>query len=341
MNRQQIELLLKNPELKGATLVETHISWLLMLPETVYKMKKDVQFSFLDFSVQAKRKYYCEHELMLNRRLAPDLYEEVVAVNSSEDGLEFGAYGIHAIDYAIRMKRIAKKWEMAGMLERGEVLPEHLDLLASQIAEFHRNTEIDESLFNPIKELDEFSDIGNYSTLLVPHIGETKMDEILAGVEVARVFLRDHHQRFHDRRVLGFTIDGHGDLHAANVFLEKGKPIIFDCIEFNDEFRKIDVLDEIAFLCVDLEAAGRDDLAERFAASYQARNNRQLTEEDEWIFDYYKCYRANIRLKITAIKIGSLLNEAHAAKLLTQLHCYFEIHLRYLDRLKTFNGGVA
>lgn len=335
MNRPQIELLLKNPQLKGAALVETHISWLLMLPETVYKLKKDVKFSFLDFSTQAKRKFYCEHELMLNQRLAPEMYEEVVAVNPSEGGLEFGAYGINSIDYAIRMKRIAEKWEMAGMLERGEVLPEHLDLLAHQLADFHRNAEVDESLFNPIKELDEFSDIGNYSALLIPHLGETKMDKILEGVEVARMFLRDHHQRFHDRRVLGFTVDGHGDLHASNVFLENGKPIIFDCIEFNDEFRKVDVLDEIAFLYIDLEAAGRHDLAEHFATSYEADHTSQLSEEDEWIFDYYKCYRANIRLKITAIKADRLLNEAPAAQLLTQLHSYFEIHLRYLERLKT------
>lgn len=336
MNRQQIDQLLNNPELRGATLIETHISWLLLLPKKVYKMKKDVQFSFLNFSTNARRKFYCEHELKLNQRLAPNLYEEVVAINASGSGLEFGEYRLDSIDYAIRMKRVEKKWEMAGMLERGEVTPEHVGLLADQLADFHQNAKLDKSLFNPIKELDEFNNIGNYAKILIPHIGATKMDEIMRGVNTARSFLRDHHQRFHYRRMLGFTVDGHGDLHTANVFLKNGKPLIFDCIEFNDEFRKIDVLDEVAFMYIDLEAAGRHDLAEYFAKCYQAGNRTLLIKEDEGLFDYYKCYRANVRLKVTAIKIASLPSEAHAGELLAQLHRYLEVYLHYADNLRAY-----
>lgn len=334
MNRLEIDLLLKNPNLRGAELVETHISWLLMLPETVYKMKKEVALSFLDFSTKEKRKYYCEHELKLNQRLAPDLYLEVVAINPMEHGLEFGAYQDNSIDYAIKMKRVAKKWEMSGMLARGEVMPAHLDLLASHLAVFHQNAECDTSLYNPIKELEEFSDIGNYLELLAPYISKAKIDAVMDGVEAARCFLRDHHQRFHDRKLLGFTVDGHGDLHAANVFLENNQPLVFDCIEFNDEFRKLDVLDEIAFLYVDLEAAGRLDLAEHFAESYETSHPTRLEQEDERLFDYYKCYRANIRLKVTAIKIDSLPTGVSADTFVSQLPRYLEVYLRYADRLK-------
>lgn len=333
MDRQQIDLLRKSQELKDAELVETHISWLLLTPDKVYKMKKDVQFSFLDFSTLASRKFYCEHELMLNRRLAPDLYEKVIAINPRKNGLAFGPYRTDSIDYAIRMRRVDEKWEMAGMLERGEVTPEHLDLLAGQLAGFHQNATLDQTLFNPIKELDAFSDLGNYAEILIPQVGATEMDRILEGVKGVRSFLREHHQRFHHRRMHGFTVDGHGDLHASNVFLENDKPLIFDCIEFNDEFRKVDVLDEIAFLYVDLEAAGRHDLAERFSESYQAGNPSLLSKEDERLFDYYKCYRANVRMKVTAIKIDSLSSEAHAGKLLGRLHRYQEVYLRYADKL--------
>jgi aminoglycoside phosphotransferase family enzyme len=271
---------------------------------------------------------------MLNRRLAPDLYEEVVAVNPSDGGLAFGNYRMDSIDYAIRMRRVDKKWEMAGMLERGEVSSEHVELIADQLAEFHQNAKLDKSLFNPIKELDEFGDIGHYADILISHIGATKMNQIMDGVKAARAFLRDHHQRFHYRRMLGFTVDGHGDLHAANVFLEHDKPLLFDCIEFNDEFRRVDVLDEVAFLFVDLEAAGRPDLAEHFAASYQAGNRTMLIKEDERLFDYYKCYRANVRLKVTAIKIDNLPSEAHAGELLARLHRYYDVYQKYADKLK-------
>jgi aminoglycoside phosphotransferase family enzyme len=340
MNRQQIDLLRQSAEFKDAVLVETHISFLLFTPDKVYKMKKDIQFSFLDFSTRSSRKFYCEHELMLNRRLAPGLYEGVIAINPSQKGLEPGPYREDSIDYAIKMRRVDKKWEMDGMLARGEVSFKHIDLLAGQLAAFHQNADLDNSLFNPIKALDLFSDIGNYSRVFIPHIGAVKMDEIMVGLSAVRSFLRTHHQRFHDRRMLGFTVDGHGDLHTGNVFLEEGKPLIFDCIEFNDEFRKIDVLDEIAFMYVDLEAGGRHDLAERFATSYHASNPTLLLKEDAWLFNYYKCYRANIRLKTTAIKIGGLPSEAHADELLDLLHRYLDLYLRYIEKLNEYEKGA-
>jgi aminoglycoside phosphotransferase family enzyme len=338
MNRQQIDLLLDNQDMEHAEVIETHISWLLLTPDKVYKMKKDVLFSFLDFSTLASRKFYCEHELKLNQRLAPDLYEDVVAINASEGGLEFGAYRVDSIDYAIRMRRVAPEWEMTRMLKEGRVLPEHMDQLADQLAAFHQGAKSDKSLFDPIQILDAFNDIVNYSQILVSHIGPAGMEELMDGMKAVRSFLQKHQQRFHERRSLGLTVDGHGDLHAANVFLENNKPIIFDCIEFNDEFRKVDVLDEIAFLYVDLEANDRLDLADRFASSYQSCYPTILTKEDERLFDFYKCYRANVRLKVTAIKIDNLPSKAFADELLNQLHRYHKIYHRYADRLNKYNG---
>lgn len=335
MNRHQIDLLRKNPELQGADVIETHISWLILTTDNVYKMKKDVQFSFLDFSTQGKRKFYCERELQLNRRLAPDLYEDVVAINPVAGGLEFGNYRIDTVDYAIKMRRVASQWEMAAMLQRDEVLPVHIDRLADKLSVFHQDRAPETSLFTPIAALDDFADIGQYENLLTPHLGAAKTSDVLAGIPAARSFLRRHHQRFHYRRMLGFTVDGHGDLHTANVFLENDEPLIFDCIEFNDAFRKVDVLDEVAFLCIDLEAAGREDLAEQFAARYQAGNRTLLTGEDKQLFAYYKCYRANVRLKVTAIKIDNLPDEAHAGELLARLHRYEEVYRKYVATLKT------
>ncbi|WP_020568857.1 hypothetical protein [Neolewinella persica] len=341
MNQQQIELLLNNPLLQDAELIETHISWLLLTSGNVYKMKKDVLFSFLDFSTLAKRKFYCERELMLNRRLAPDLYEDVVAINATEGGLEFGAYQFDSIDFAIKMKRVAHNWEMTRMLKDERVQPEHMDSIADKLSAFHQDSIPDKALFNPIKALDDFSDIANYSEELTRHIGTSKMDEIMDSLKVARSFLRRHHQRFHYRRILGFTVDGHGDLHAGNIFLENDKPIIFDCIEFNDDFRKVDVLDEVAFLCVDLEAFGRPDLAQRFATSYQAGNRTMVTKEDERLFNFYKCYRANVRLKVTAIKIDNLPIEAHADTLLDQLNRHYELYHKYVEILKEYDQETS
>lgn len=333
MTRQQIDRLRQHPDLAEAELIETHISWLLLTTEKVYKMKKNIQFSFLDFSELAQRKYYCEKELLLNRRLAPDLYEEVVAVNTRGEGLEFGPYQPDSLDYAIKMRRVDRKWEMVTLLRRGAVLPEHLDQLAEQLAVFHQSATPDTSLFNPIKALDDFRDISQYTELLLPHLGVTGQADILAGIETIHAFLRHHHQRFHDRRQRGFTVEGHGDLHAANVFLEAGKPLIFDCIEFNDAFRMVDVLDEVAFLYVDLEAFGFPDLAQRFASSYQSAHPTLLTAEDQQLFDFYKCYRANVRLKVTAIKVDRAPTEAHADEMLGQLQRYFQLYRHYVARL--------
>lgn len=337
MNRQQIELLRQNPALKDAELVETHISWLFLTSDKVYKMKKNVQFSFLDFSTLAQRKFYCEHELRLNRRLAPDLYEEVVAVNTTEGGLGFGPYQFDSVGYAIRMKRVAHEWEMTRMLEEDRVLPVHMDRLAEKLAAFHQDAKPEQSLFNPIEALDDFSDIANYAEALTPHFGETGMKALVDSIKPASSFLRRHHQRFHYRRMLGFTVDGHGDLHVANIFLEEGQPIIFDCLEFNDEFRKVDVLDEVAFLCVDLEAFGRPDLAERFAASYQAGNRTMITEDDERLFNFYKCYRANVRLKVTALKINGLPDDKAPDKLLAQLHRQYKVYRKYAAILQAYH----
>lgn len=341
MNRQQIELLRQQPELRDAEVVETHISWLLLTPDKVYKMKKAVRFSFLDFSTLSRRKFYCEHELKLNQRLAPDLYEDVVAVNTMDGGLAFGHYQFDSVDYAIRMRRVAHKWEMPRMLEEDRVLPEDMDRLAEKLAAFHQDVPPDQSLFNPIQALDEFSDIANYTEELTPLIGKNGMEEILDSIKAARSFLRKHHQRFHYRRMLGFTVEGHGDLHVSNIFLEEGKPLIFDCIEFNDAFRRVDVLDEIAFLCIDLEAYRRDDLAERFAASYQAGNRTIITEDDARLFDYYKCYRANVRLKVTAIKLSHLSPEARPAQQLARLHRYYEIFQKYADKLSAYDVAAS
>ncbi|CAH1000693.1 hypothetical protein LEM8419_01827 [Neolewinella maritima] len=334
MDQQHIDRLRQHPTLADAEVVETHISWLLLLPEDVYKMKKNVRFSFLDFSTPAKRKYYCERELQLNRRLAPELYRRVVGVNPTlSTALTFGPPVPQSVDYAVAMRRIDRRWEMEALLNRDAVSPADIDRIAERLAAFHAGVVLTDALFNPIEVLDRLTDILRYADRLEPLIGPTGLDEIRAGISVARSVLRAFHARFHQRAVDGFTVDGHGDLHTGNIFLEHGRPILFDCLEFADDLRRIDVLDEVAFLYVDLEARGRTDLAERFAASYRRGTASAPAEEDELIFSFYRFYRVNVALKVTAIKISHSPKDA-PAELTERLHRYLDLHRKYAGRLR-------
>ncbi|NJB87195.1 hypothetical protein GGR26_002972 [Lewinella marina] len=332
MNLRQIELLQRNPTLAGSVVRETHISWLLLLPDKVYKMKKGVRFSFLDFSTLQRRKHYCQRELALNRRLAPDLYEAVVAVNPSVEGLTFGPRTPQTVDYAVRMRRVAARWELANLLSHREVTAADMRRIARQLAVFHRRNVVTDVPFDERRALRNFIDVGNYPNELEPHLGASGLSELYEGGDLARLFLRRRGERLRERARSGYTVDGHGDLHVGNVFVEHGNPILFDCIEFDDAMRRIDVLDEVAFLYVDLEARGRRDLAEQFANHYQRYNPSMHTEEDRQLFDYYRCYRAGVRLKVTALKMNRTPESKEETTLLNRYHQLYCAYARALEQ---------
>jgi aminoglycoside phosphotransferase family enzyme len=291
------DLLGSNPDLK-----ETHISWVILTEQYAWKIKKPLQLSFLDFSTLEKRKYYCQREVELNKRLADGMYIKSCPIFKKDDLFSLTGEEINILDYIVLMKRMDTAREMDRLLENNQVSTQDIEKLAGQIAAFHQKAVIVQEPFDLQGLQQKFADIETVREIIGEHLGRPAGQLITEAIKKSGEFLNEHRMLFEKRVSGGFIRDVHGDLHAANVFLTE-EPVVFDCIEFNDQLRRIDVLDEVAFLCMDLEAYDRKDLAELFYRQYSQRFPMLLTEESNMLFQYYKYYRANIRAKVSAIKI--------------------------------------
>lgn len=279
---------------------ETHISWVILSKGYVFKIKKPVKYSFLDFSTLSQRRIYCERELRLNRRFS-NIYLDVLQVRLAKDTWYIGGNRGQIMDYAVRMKRMMTAKRMDIQLRKGKVTPGKVRSLAKVIASSHQNAERVRIPFNQATARHTFNDIGTVKDLVKENLG-TESDKILsASIHWSNTFLEKHAWRLRERIIEGFQRDVHGDFHSGNIFLYK-QPVIFDCIEFNDRYRQIDVLYEIAFLCMDLEASQHPWLAEEFLSEYIRHFNCFQKEADHAIFAYYKCLRANIRAKVHALR---------------------------------------
>lgn len=304
MNTEKITELLKQKNFpdtpETVELVETHASWVLLTDTCAYKIKKPLAFSFLDFSTLEKRKYYCEQEHLLNSRLAPDMYLGVLPVREKGNTIFIGEGSGKIIDYAVYMKRMDDSRQMDVLLEKGEVRESDVIDIAMQVARFHRNVKA----FKEEERVEEihkkFADVDSVKGFLGRHFGREAASFIKKLVRFSADFTNQYADRFKERARLGFVVDGHGDLHSRNIFL-LDPPVIFDCIEFNQDYRRLDVLSDIAFFCMDLDQYDRSDLADLFLGTYLKENPCMITEADHRIFRYYKMYRANVRLKVNAL----------------------------------------
>ncbi len=294
MEAKEIEELVRD----GFELSETHISWILMGQE-VFKIKKPVKFSFLDFSTIERREYFCNEEVRLNRRLSPEVYLGVVSVVRSEKGLvlEGNTYG-EIIDYAVKMKKLNEECKMSKLLASDSIGECEVKEIVEKIAAFHNNTKrvSDGSMgsFQMISE--QVMDLGSYRQTIDKASGFGNwVDNIL---RCSQDFLRRNKKLIEKRANDGYVRDCHGDLHMGNIFFDNGLKII-DCIEFSNDFRCIDVVSDIAFMAMDLDFAGRSDLSDFFVESYLEKTK---DPELETLLPFYKCYRANVRAKIATIE---------------------------------------
>lgn len=305
MNSRQIKSLIQSGKFEHAftnrQLVETHISYVILGRRFAYKFKKSIQYSFLDFSTLKKRKYYCEREVVLNNRLSKGVYLGVVPVRREKKQIFIGRTKGKIFDYAIKMKRLKDGKQMHLMLEHKQVTQNHIQMLALALRNFHDRTEVIHPVFNPDHFASRFNDILSVSEYIHSVLGTAPVKIIEKAVRRSDQFLKDYRDLFIQRNENGFVRDCHGDLHSRNIFLYH-KPIIFDCLEFNDEFRKIDVLDELAFFCMDLEVAGFKNLSEVFTDYYFAGDQNNFGIREHLLFTYYKSYRANVRAKVNALR---------------------------------------
>ncbi len=304
MTREQLQSLLDSEQFSGhgreAELVETHISWVILSEKHAFKLKKPVKFDFLDFSTLEKRKYYCERELELNSRLTEGVYKEVLPVVDSEGGLRIGGEG-KTVDYALKMKRLDSSRQMNLLLEEGAVTAHHMKQLAEQLAAFHLHTDVI-SQSPSIQEMKEnFAALDSVRDPLRKLLGEDVGELLTKSIYFAGELLDSCKAQLLRRSRHGYIVDGHGDLHSRNIFL-LDEPVIFDCIEFNDAFRQVDVLDELAFLCMDLDYYSSRELERPLLRTYLKENPCILDDTDWCIFNYYRWYRANVKLKVSVLK---------------------------------------
>jgi len=288
-------------------LIETHISWVILTGEFAYKIKKAVNFGFLDFSTLEKRHFYCEEEVRLNRRFAPGLYLDVVAVRGSEEHPFLHGDG-SPIEYAVRMRQFPQHALLSAMATRHELTPKHTDEIAGLVAAMHAQA----AIAGASEQYGLPRDIHHWVMENFVHIRTVRMDlnrrEQLHQLEhwCQREFqLRE--SVIQSRKTNGFVRECHGDLHLGNLALVDGRITPFDCIEFNPHLRWIDVMSESAFLVMDLQDRGYPELAYRFLNALL-----QLTGDYAGIriLRYYLVYRALVRAKVAALRLNQAVKHA-------------------------------
>ncbi len=317
-------------------LIETHISWVIISSGKVYKIKKPVHYSFLDFSSTEKRKYYCDREVELNRRFSNGVYLGVEPIKEATERFVIGEqYSGDIIDHVVVMTKLDREKQMDRLLVKNKVSPNDIERLAQKIAAFHRSAVIiDRKDHLDIKE--KFNDLIFQKAFLNQSLQNNAGSIIEEAIKFSDDFLNNNSKNLQNRFQIGYCKDGHGDLHTRNIFLLP-EPLPFDCIEFNDDFRQIDVLNDIAFLCMDLDAFGRHDLSDLFFEKYNQSFAAAVTVTDHDLFVYYKCYRANIRAKVNSLRAQSAETQEVKKIALTEAAKYLELMQGYIDQLRS--GG--
>ncbi|QEC69186.1 hypothetical protein FRZ67_18405 [Panacibacter ginsenosidivorans] len=336
MTKEQINKLLLEgsfPEdLSRPELIETHISWVFLCNRLVYKIKKPIHYSFLDFSTIEARKYYCEREVELNRRLSDDMYLDVQTVRESSGNVFIGEKDGVIIDHAVRMRKMDREKQMDLLLASNKVTQSDIQHLAEKIASFHKRANIiyEKDILDVQKK---FNDLGAEKDYLGEYLNSNSSIIISQAIDMSYAFMERNKDLVAARLKAGYFRDCHGDLHSRNIFLLPS-PLPFDCIEFNDDYRQIDVLNEIAFLCMDLDAFGRQDLSDLFLSCYNDFFPSIKTEKDRKLFIYYKSYRSNIRAKVNSLRSRDSKNDAERKLILSEVDKYLKLMNTYIKQLE-------
>ncbi len=279
---------------------ETHISWVILTGLYAYKVKKSVQLEFLDASTLEKRRFLCEEELRLNRRLALGLYLDVVAITREAGGLRVNGHG-PIVEYAVRMKQFDASQELSTLLEGDSLDEQEFVDLARRLARFHETAPkaLCSKDYSHTTDLHD-SVLGNLAILLSHLDAQTPLPEMGRLVDWTHDYLNDSLAQLREREQCGAIRECHGDLHARNIVRWCGQLIPFDGLEFDAKLRWIDVMNDVAFLVMDLMAHHRKDLAFAFLNAYLERTGdyegvRHLT--------FYAVYRSLVRAMVDSLGV--------------------------------------
>ncbi len=310
--------------------VQTHISHVFIVPPYVYKLKKAVDFGFLDYSTLEKRHKYCRREVELNRRLCEDIYLGVVGIVKENGQFRFESEdtdGETVIEYLVKMRKLSEQYFLHHYIENNSLNKQHLDRVAAKLAAFYEDQKDQElSKWGTIETIRINTD-ENFSQT------ESFIDETIDRntFEAVKYFTNSYYEHredlFKQRIERGRIVDGHGDLHLEHIHIAPDKVRIYDCIEFNERFRYGDLAADLAFLAMDLDFNNCWQ-EERYFVEQMAE---RLEDEDLLhIIDFYKCYRAYVKGKVKSLQSAEEeVSKEERIKSAELAGCYFNLSLRY------------
>jgi len=286
-------------EITAVSIIETHISWVLLTGQYAYKIKKPVNFGFLDFSTLEKRRLFCYEELRLNRRLAPDLYLDVVPITGNFDQPIMGGSG-EPIEYAVKMIQFPAGCTLSERAECGQLASNEIDQITGIVANFHETVDkAGEASPYGTRECIKHWFVENFAHIR-PLLVDDKQKQQLQVIQTwGNVEWNNKAGLMQLRRQQGHVRECHGDLHLSNMTLINDKVTLFDCIEFNPKLRWIDVISEVAFLVIDLLHFGYDSFAWRLLNHYLQRTGDY---QGVALLRYYLVYRALVCAKVALLR---------------------------------------
>ncbi|MBV8882859.1 MAG: AAA family ATPase [Chroococcidiopsidaceae cyanobacterium CP_BM_RX_35] len=320
-------------------LLQTHISYVLLTGDYVYKLKKPVNFGFLDFSTLDQRQHFCQEELRMNQRGAPELYLEVLPITQAENQYQLGGTG-EPVEYAIKLHQFPQEALFISLFEQGQLGEADLEELGQVVAQYHAKAETNEYIrsFGEVTRVRAAID-ENYAQTQKYIGGPQSQLQFDETKQYTDSFFTERQSLFASRIQNHWIRECHGDLHLANICRWQNKILLFDCIEFNEKFRFVDVMYDIAFTIMDLEARQRKDLSNAFLNTYV-----ELTGDWEGlqVLPLYLSRQAYVRAKVNSLLLddASIATAAKQEAATTAAH-YYHLAWQYAQRFAGGSSGDA
>jgi aminoglycoside phosphotransferase family enzyme/predicted kinase len=313
----------------GITLVETHISWVLLTGEIAYKIKRPVCYSFLDLRLLERRAFFCQEELRLNRRFAPQLYRDVCPISMVDGAARMGGTG-EPIEYAVKMRQFPRDEELDNLLARGAIGPAELEIFGRDLAAIHEDLPV-------AQPQTPWGDALTAQQVISNNLEEcSQASSVFGGTSAVQALQPELQRRLQsavawmaDRRQGGRVRECHGDLHAANIVRLESRLIAFDCLEFEPAFRWIDVAEEVAFLLADLDARGCPQHEHAFLSGYLGHSGDYQACR---LLPLYKAHRALVRAKVVALRQAADTESRQEDTRLSSYRAYLDCTARAVSR---------
>jgi aminoglycoside phosphotransferase family enzyme/predicted kinase len=315
-------------------LIQTHASFVLLTGDYAYKIKKPVNFGFLDYSTLEKRQHFCTQELVMNRRTAPEIYLEVVPIIQKGDLFQLASNspsinsGEIPVEYTLKMQQFPQESLFLSLLEQGQITEQIMEELGREVAKFH-STAISDNYICKFGEVSQIREaIDNNYLISQKYIGgpqtQTQYQETK---DYTDSFFADNQELFNSRIANNKIRECHGDLHLRNIALWQNKILLFDCIEFNEQFRFVDVMYDVAFTVMDLESRGHQELGNAFLNTY-------IEQTGDWeglqLLPLYLSRQAYVRAKVTSLMLDdAAISTAQKAEISQTAAHYYQLAWEY------------